>query len=90
MIKNISFTGNIIINKKIKEQISPRDEENINNFSKYVSGDVFVEGVDKYKTGEPVYTGYILFRDRIKNFIFDTKYPKKSEIKSTQMPPEYY
>lgn len=90
MIKNISFTGNVIINKQLKKSLSNQDNYNINKFAKNLKGDIYIEEVDQYKTGEPIYKGYVIFDHRIKELVVDTKNPRKSKLTSTQMPPEYY
>lgn len=90
MIKSISFTGTLKINKQLKNVCSEKDMKALKKYADDINGDLFVESAETYKTGEMIYKGYASVNNRAYDFVFDTKNPFKTKRSSTQMPPEYY
>ena len=90
MIKSISFSGKLEINKQLKQTCPEKDFEQLKEYADRIDGDLFIQEISQYKTGEKVYKGYASIKNRLYDVVFDTKNPQKTKRKSTQMPPAYW
>lgn len=90
MIKNINFAGKLEISKQLKKPCPERDISKLQKYADDIKGDVFIQEIKEYKTGEKIYKGYASINNRLYDIIYDTKHPQKTKKSSTQMPPAYW
>ena len=82
MIKSISFTGNVIINKQLKKVCPDKDIKTLQTYADKNKADLTIEDATKYKTGEMVYSGYAIINHTIYDVTIDTKNPFKNKKSS--------